>query len=141
MAFKMSRAREVSQREDQGTEVPIKNELGEVETYIDANDETQTAVIIMAGKNSPRYRRKESEQNSRRIKANSLTEGKFKDDAQELTVACVIGWRGVEEDDGSAVKCNEHNVLQVFKAAPWVYDDCVEAMNSPVRFTTSSSPA
>lgn len=139
MGFNIGRARKVSEREDQGADVQVKDELGEKQ-YYDVGEKKEPVVIVMAGANSSRYRRKKEEQERRRLNNKSLTEGKFTSDAKELAVACTIGWRGIEDDDGRPVECNEYNVNELFTAAPWVYNDCVEAMNDAARFSPSSSP-
>lgn len=143
MAFNLSRAKDVAEREDEGTDVIVKSEIGVPETYVDERGQTQPSVIVMAGKHSRRYRRKKAEQDGRRMKPHALTEGKWTADAMELAVACVISWRGIEDTvNGETVPIplNPVNAEAVFRAAPWVYDACVEAMEETARFLKPGSP-
>jgi hypothetical protein len=140
MAFDLNAAKAVSDREEQGTLVKVFQEPGVLAMYTDENGNERPAWIRMAGKHSHRYRRKEAQQRARRLKADSLVEGKFHSDTEELAAACAIEWAGVV-GDGAATKCTEHNVVQFFRASSWNYDECVEAMNTPALFSPSSSPA
>ena len=141
MAFSLGRAKEVQRREESGIDVPLKNELGEVETYVNEAGERVPSFIRMAGVNSDRYRRKKAQQDARKFDRKTLTQGKWNNDAMELAVACAITWGGVEEEEGSGryVPFSAFNVEQVFKAAPWVLNDCTEAMEDAAGFLNRSS--
>lgn len=137
--FDILAARTDCAAEDEGTPVPVRNRLGEPQFYT-KDGQTLPVQVWMAGKNSRRYRAKRREQQKRPLnQGKKLTEGKFHDDAMELVVACVIRWEGIRAGD-RFIDANEHNVTQFFKASPWNYDDCTEAMNDPERFSKSSSP-
>jgi len=137
--FDIAEAQQVAEQEDLGTPVPVKDVTGNERTYRAADGTVKQVVIWMAGLHSRRYRRKREQQKNRKMKRNTLTEGKFHDDTLELAAACAIRWDGIRFN-GQPVECNEHNALQLFKAASWVLDDCVEAMEDPALFFGSASP-
>jgi hypothetical protein len=57
----------------------------------------------------------------------------------KLAAACVISWDGVF-NAGEPLPCNEDTCVKVFAAAPWVYQQVLEAMQDHARFFTTSSP-
>lgn len=137
MSFDLSRTLQEAKIEDEGTEVLVKNRLGKVETYTDASGDEQPCVIVMAGAHSRRYAAKRDEQKRRKMSGQTLTEGKWLDDGEELVVACVISWRGIE-NDGRPLDPTPHNIRSVFAAASWVLRACDEAMNEAANFTKPS---
>jgi len=139
MALDLSRASDVAERHEKGVWVPVKDEAGKQDTYMDGNGQAQPSGILMAGAYSRRYRRKKEEQDRRKLDQRTFTEGKFSNDGMELVVACVLDWCGIEAD-GKPLDCTTHNARAVFEAYPWVYRACDEAVNEPANFLPQDLP-
>lgn len=137
MGLDLSRGAEITEREDRGFKVPLKDELGKVETY-DEGGEKKPGYILVAGAHSSRYRRKKEALDRRKVDKNTFVEGKWTSDATELVIACVIDWRGVE-NKGQPIDCTPHNVRAIFEAYPHMLRACDEAINEPANFLSPSS--
>jgi hypothetical protein len=142
MAFDINSTDEVAEREERGTRVIVKNELGVVQTYVDDSGNTVESYILIAGANSLRYKKKKAQQDLRKIERKTFVEGKWGDDQMELTVACTIEWNGIVAG-GAPFRFTPHNAAMLYGRAKWIYDAVVQAMEEPANFlqTSSNGPA
>lgn len=134
MALDLSQKDDVEQRHDRGVKVLIRGEFGDPDTYVDEAGQTQQSWVMMAGVYSRRYRRKKQEQENRKWDNSTLREGKFVSDGMELVCACTMEWGGFVYN-GEPLNCTPHNAQAIYKAFPWVYRQCDEAMNEPANFS------
>ncbi len=137
MAFSLKGAAAVATREDEGTDVALLDEQREpLMTLVDGVE--VPAVAHVAGKLSSVYRRAEQNANDKLAKAFKANRAKeFDAEAQaehsmRIIAACVQSWNLT--DNGTPIPCTVDNVVQVFKAAPWVLRDIEGAMSDPARF-------
>jgi hypothetical protein len=122
-----------AEAEDEGTEVVVKNRLGDPVMYKDG-EEMLPAVLIVTGKNGKRFREIKRRQELRKIKPGAVTTAQFLDETLERVVYCTIGWRGF-----ATANFNPSNLERLYRKCPWVYDDATEAMDDASRFTKRGS--
>lgn len=135
--FDLTAAAPVVDLEEQGTLVELTMPDGEVMTY---GEPAAPVTMRVAGTYSKRYKKAE------RAAANAVLAKKKKkltDDEQEqrlmqLAAACVIEWHGIF-NNGEPLPCTEANAIAVFTAAPWIYQQVLEAMQDHARFFVPSS--
>jgi hypothetical protein len=136
--FDLQAAAPVVDLEEQGTCIELTMPDGEPMVY---GEDNRPVTIRVAGTYSRRYKKAE-----RGLANDALARKrkKMSDDEQDtrlmkLAAACVISWDGVF-NAGEPLPCNEDTCVKVFAAAPWVYQQVLEAMQDHARFFTTSSP-
>ncbi len=138
--FVLSRAADVVALEDAGTVIPLRDETGTPMTY----GKEQPVTMTVAGSYSAAYRKAESAftQKLAKQKRSGVTVAEMLARRQmELTAACVLAWDGFTYDGDKPLPLSVENVIAVFEAAQWIYDQAVEAVNDHAGFSQRSSAA
>lgn len=132
--FSIGAARDVADREEKGTRIPIRDELGEPLIVKDEKGNEVPAYAIIVGRNSATFRRTEQQQADRMLRRRSadLTAEMIEQNELEKIAACVKEWNLT--DNGNPIPCDKHNVVMVLKAAPWIRREFETAMADPSRF-------
>lgn len=132
--FSLSSARDVSDREEKGTRVTLKDETGETLMVKDAQGNPVPAVAVIVGRNSRTFRRIEQAQADRLLRRRSadLTAEVIENNELEKVAGCVKEWN--LSDDGKPIPCDRENVITVLRAAPWIRRDFETAMADASRF-------
>lgn len=132
--FSFQAAASVATKQDKGTAVVFRDELGEAFTFKDAAGDSQEVTVLVAGVLSSTYRKAESMQRDRMLKrrTTSLTDEMLQRNQLDLISACVLEWN--LHVDGKPVPCTKENVSQVLTAAPWLRADLESAMGDATRF-------
>ncbi len=132
MPFNLSKAKEVSAREERGTVVHLKDETG-AKLYTDDNAPVTMTVV---GSYSATYRRasdaaRDAALQSRR---NMMEGDKLDSRALGIQAACVKAWEGIESD-GVPVPLTLENVTAVLEQAPWIRDQVDAAITDHASFS------
>jgi hypothetical protein len=132
--FSFETAAGVAAKQNKGTVVVFRDDLGEAFTFKGANGETQEVTVTVAGALSSTYRKAESAQRDRMLKRRtmSLTDEMLQKNQLDLIASCVLEWN--LHVDGRAVPCTKENVMQVLTSAPWLRNDLEAAMGDASRF-------
>jgi hypothetical protein len=132
-SFSLSAAKAVSQREDRGASVALRDEQGEALT-VTIDGETMPVIARVAGKLSATYRKAEQAAADKAIKRRSMDVTAEAIERQQLDIiaACVLSWNLYDGD--TPIPCTKENVVTVFLAAPWIRRDIEGAMSDPARF-------
>lgn len=82
--------------------------------------------VTILGKDSDAYRKAEASQRERAIRAANTT-GSFRVTPEqiekntfELISCCVIGWEGLEDENGQNIPFNEENLRRLLDESPYV---------------------
>lgn len=134
--FDIETQAEAAKVEDEGIEVHVHSINDEPMYFGEDND--QPVVIVTAGSHSKLFRREEEKLRKRKLKARQLTGEQVYEDNVQKAAACVLGWSGFVSN-GTPVDCTKHNVAQVYKRCPWVFEQMLEAMNDHSRFFENGS--
>lgn len=134
----ISQIMSVSEREDRGTVVHVRDAVGELQ-YQEA-DPTRPVTITVAGTFSKRYqdtlaghRDALFKQRRATLSGEQLTQQQI-----ELVAACIISWDGFTLN-GAPFPCTMENAVMVLKSAHWIRQELEEAMGDHASFFTSSS--
>jgi len=132
--FSFETAAGVAAKQNKGTTVIFRDELGEPFTFTDANGDTKEVAVVIAGSLSSIYRKAESAQRDRMLKrrTTTLTDEMLQKNQTDLISACVLEWN--LHVDGKPVPCSKENVSQVLLSAPWLRNDLEAAMGDASRF-------
>lgn len=132
--FSFETAAGVAAKQNKGTVVVFRDDLGEPFTFKDANGTTQEVTVLVAGALSSTYRKAESAQRDRMLKrrTTTLTDEMLQKNQLDLVSACVLEWN--LHVDGKPVPCTKENVAQVLISAPWLRGDLEAAMSDASRF-------
>lgn len=132
--FSFETAAGVAAKQNKGTVVVFRDDLGEPFTFKDANGDTQDVTVVVAGALSSTYRKAESAQRDRMLKrrTTTLTDETLQKNQLELISACVLEWN--LHVGGKPVPCTKENVAQVLISAPWLRTDLEAAMGDASRF-------
>ena len=132
--FSFHAAAGVAAKQDKGTTVVFRDELGEAFTFKNEAGELQDVTVLVAGTLSSRYRKAESAQRDRMLKRRTmtLTDETLQKNQLDLISACVLEWN--LHVDGKPVPCTKENVAQVLMSAPWLRNDLEAAMSDAARF-------
>jgi hypothetical protein len=136
--FELTQAAPIVDLEGQGTLVELLGADGEPMQV--GTGETATPVTVrVAGTYSRRYKAAERVAADAMIKRKkkTLTPEEQEHRMMTLAAACVIEWHGIFAH-GEPLPCTESNVLAVFTAAPWIYQQVLEAMQDHSRFFTAA---
>jgi len=133
--FSWKGAADVASKQDEGTRVVLRDQLGEAFTYANAEGQTVEMTALVAGSLSSTYRKAEADVRNAMLKrGRSLVLNNEALERQALSViaACVLEWDLREGD--KAIPCTKENVIQLLTAAPWIRGDVEAAMNDAARF-------
>lgn len=132
--FSIGAARDVADREDKGTRIAIRDELGEPLIVKDGNGNEVPAYAVIVGRNSATFRRVEQQQADRMLRRRSadLTAEMIEQNELEKIAACVREWNLT--DNGKPIPCDKSNVVMVLRAAPWIRREFETTMADPSRF-------
>lgn len=127
MSFDLSHATAVAEREEAGKVVALKDEAG-----LPYDGVTMTVV----GSYSKRYQQAHDAM-MRRVQARQNVDDS-RADLIALHAQCVIGWSGFHEH-GQALDCTSANVQKVLRAAPWIHNQVIVAIEDHAGFSEGSS--
>ena len=136
--FDLDAQLELAKQEDEGTDVHIHGVDEEPLYYQGENGERQPVIIRVAGAHSQRYRRAEERIRKRKLKPNKFTGELIHTDNVEKVAECTLSWKGIHAG-GEPVEMTIPNARQIYKRAPWVLDQILEAMNEPTNFFVNGS--
>lgn len=134
--FDLSKAKTVTQREDAGTVVHVRDEAGNPLFFGDEKNRNPITITV-AGEYS-RVARSHAEK-ARRQSSRELNRGVTKDDSDFLedlidrVAACTLSWQGIADGD-KPLECNPANAKRLYTEAPWVYNDVWAAHRDHARF-------
>lgn len=130
MGFDLARAKEVTEREDQGRVVQIVNERGEP---------IEGVTMTVIGSYSTRYRRAVEARADRKFRLGRVPKPEeLRAETLQMYADCVTEWTGIE-DDGKPLACTPANVAKLFGLAPWVYEQVAQAVEDHAGFSAASS--
>jgi hypothetical protein len=138
--FDVSAQKDVGQREEEGTLVPVKSVTGEVQ-YDGEGDATKPVTIRVVGTYSKTYRRASFALRERVRKFRTTRTSEQQDQhAIELIADCLLGWEGIT-NGGQPFPFTRDNAIALLTNCPWVREDVEAAMGDHERFfSTSSAP-
>ena len=138
MSFDITTQAEAAKQEDVGTVVEI-NGVDELPAfYTDANGVEQPVTITVAGIHSSIYRKIEAKMRRRKIKPRQLSGESIYDDNIEKVVGCTLDWVGFSIS-GTVLDFTRHNIRELYRQCPWVYEQVLEAMHDHSRFFGNGS--
>jgi hypothetical protein len=135
--FDISGIAPVTDREDSGLVVHLRDESGELMYFGD--DNTQPVTVTVAGTYSKRYRRALDAKIHKASKARSRDREEIQHDALDVTAQCVIEWAGFF-DGGLPLECTRVHAVRVLGAAVWIKDQVEAAMEDHAGFSRASLP-
>lgn len=145
MSMDLSRAKQLSEAEEQGVAVPIVDEFGNPQLQDNGTPHTMTVV----GSLSKRYQKIKAKNRGRALSApTSLTlsdeeRGQQSFDQQTEAVAeCVIGWTpGAFVDHGNVIDYSVGNAIKVLRAYPHLQQLLERRMDDHAAFFGADSPS
>ena len=129
--FDLDAATAVIAREEAGRVVHVKDEAGQ--PLYDGDNEVTLTVV---GSYSKRYQQAHDAM-LRRVQNRQDIEDSRKD-LVGLHAQCVIAWAGFYEA-GQPLDCTPANVQKVLRAAPWIHNQVIAAMEDHAGFSVGSS--
>lgn len=131
----VSGAASVSQREDEGQVVHIRDANGEPEM-----DGDKPVTVRIAGTYSRVYRRTQEAQTQRMFKRRqaALTAEQWTANRIELVAACIMEWAGFY-NRGQPFPYTKENATLLLTGAPWILTQLEEAQADHAGFSTGSS--
>jgi len=134
-AFTWKGTADVASKQDAGTRVVLRDQLGEAFTYTDAKGVVVEMTALVAGSLSALYRKAEADVRNAMLKRGRslvLNNEALEKQALAVIAACVLEWDLREGD--KPIPCTKENVIQLLTAAPWIRGDIEAAMNDAARF-------
>ena len=129
MAFDLGQAQAVAVREEEGRVVELRDEAGEV---------MQGVTVSVVGSYSKRYRDAVDQRANRKFRLGKLpTPAEIRLETMQLYADCVIQWEGFEHE-GKPWPSTRENIVKVFEAAPWIYEQVAAAVEDHAGFTKAS---
>jgi hypothetical protein len=130
MAFDLKKAAEVSTREEEGRAVQLVDETGAPMDGVS---------ITVVGSYSKRYRDAVDSRANRKFRLGKVpTSADIRAETLHLYADCVVSWDGFV-DGGKPYACTRENVVKVFEAAPWIYEQVAQAVEDHAGFTKAST--
>jgi hypothetical protein len=134
--FDLDTAPDISELEEQGAVVHIRNAKGE-KMY----DAGQPVTMTVRGSYSKTYRRLSTAQRDQllRQRRSTLTAEQLDKNDVALVAACVTDWQGFKAS-GAPIPFSKEAVIKVFTRFPYVLEQIKEEMSARENFTERSSP-
>ena len=132
--FNLAATKGVTEREDEGQVVELRDEMGDPMTY---GSEGKPVTMLVAGTYSSAYRK--AQQKQYRARARGRRGGADIDldaDVIALSAACVLAWDGLF-DGTTPLPLGRENVIAVLTRAPWMHEQVLGAMNDHAGFSRS----
>lgn len=138
--FDVAAQKDVSQREDEGTLVPVKSVTGEVQFYGEG-EAKKPVTIRVVGTYSKTWRRANHALRERLRKFRTTrTIEQQEQHAIELIADCILGWEGITSGD-QPFPFTRDNAIALLTTCQWVREDVEAAMGDHAGFfSTSSAP-
>lgn len=129
--FDLSRASEVSEKQDEGAWMDVRDENGDLYDGVR---------IKLAGSYSERYRRAQEQQTTRALKRRTKTVTGELVDRQALAIlgSVTLAWEGIK-NAGNDIPCTPENAESLYKKAPWIRAQANEFVNDHENFSEGSS--
>jgi hypothetical protein len=139
--MEIGNSKPVEEREDAGTIVFVKDELGE--PAFDGEGDAKRAVTIrVVGTYSPTYRRARRKVRDKNLKTirNDYNAETLEDQETAIAAECIIEWSGFTIG-GRPFELTPKNAFALLKSHPWIYEQVFAAMNDHASFSTAPSPS
>lgn len=144
----IQRAKTVTDREDEGIVVFIKDEKGDQAykenpdgtPFLDENQKKVPVKVCVAGTYSKRFktaRQKQRDRNLRKLRGDSTAESL---ERQEVTVTaeCILWWDGFTIA-GQEFPFNTENAVMLLEGLPWVRDQIEAKQSDHASFSSAPS--
>lgn len=133
--MKIGQARNVAAREDAGTIVHIKDEIGHKAFYTTTDNTEKAVTVKIAGSYSSRARRAQEASRDELFKIRGLPDG---DQATQLglavLVACIIEWDGFFDEHDNPLPLTPENAFVVLRDMPWIKEQLETTHNNHAAF-------
>lgn len=137
--MEISGNKSVTEREDEGTVVHVRDASGEPAIYENGTG-PKPVTITVAGTYSSKYRRAVDAQRDRMLKQRraSLSGEQLNRQQLELVAACVLSWEGFTAED-KPFPLTKDNAVLLLDNAPWIREQVEEAMGDHASFFQKAS--
>lgn len=115
----------------------------EIELFNPGTTENLGIKIVVLGRDSAVFQKRQAEQNRRRMqklqksggfKVGMLSADEIESDAIDLLAACTKSWSDVIVD-GKPLECNEGNAAALYTRFPWIREQVDAAISDRANFT------
>lgn len=133
MNIDLNAGKSVAAREDEGTVVHVRDEIGE-KLYQD-EAKTLPATITVVGTYSSRYRRLSEANRDKMLKQrrSQMDGDQLNQQSLELVASCILSWDGFVTVDGP-FPYTKANAVALLDACPWIREQVEAAMNDHASF-------